>query len=216
MRRWIAAVIIAIVIVAGASYEAGRLAAPKHGRFAWDVASATGTALGTMFLAVTTVGLALVTRRSVQLAQEEQRALERPAIIIEHVQMRPDAGPEPKNYRGPDAGVSQFTALFQARNVGLGPALRVRLRMEYTGDLELASDQDRVLVWPVAVMEPNDRPGMATPTWWVHATPEQIASVTRDDFNVSGDFEDRHMNRRFPMLNLIGDLASNGSASTGT
>jgi hypothetical protein len=185
----------------------GRVTRRSYGQtFAWAVAAETGTALSRLFLALSTAGLALSTGRSVQVAIEEQRARERSEVVIEYMQMH-DPGEQtyPRRRR---AAKSWFMLYIQFRNMGLGPALRARLRVEYTGDLPLASDQVLKVEAPFPVIGPQGGTRgvySVTPTWWSRAPTDEAAKVTRNQFKVSGDFQDRHMDTRMSMLDLTGD-----------
>jgi len=205
VNRRIALGAVAVAALFGTSLASGYYGAPEHETFAWDVAAGVGTALGTLVLAAATAWLGVSTRQSVQVAGDEQRSRERPEVVIEHIQIY---DPGEQSYQGSDeAAKSWFMLYIQFRNVGLGPALRARLRVEYTGDLQLASDQDREVVWPLAVIDLHGGIRGAysmTPIWWTRAPAEESAGVTPDQFKVSGDFQDRHMDTRMRMLDLTG------------
>jgi hypothetical protein len=131
-RPVILAFAAAFVAVGVASWLVGRQGGEA---FNWELAAIFGTALGTTLLAVTTGGLAYLTGRDVsatkelaELTREDQRARERPTVLL-HL-----------------ASYEQDHVRLTLSNVGLGPALNVRVMARLTtADLVVSTDWWRVV-----------------------------------------------------------------------
>jgi hypothetical protein len=117
---------VALVAVFAASALVGWIGAPHDKTFSWELASIFGTALGTTLLAAATGWLAWSTRSEVRATQDlaeltrrQQAASERPLLLARVLGW---------------SGVPENGSLaFELHNVGLGPALRIRVRARYTG-----------------------------------------------------------------------------------
>jgi hypothetical protein len=117
-------VAIAVVAVVGSSALVGWFGSPEG--FDWELASVFGTATGTTLLAMATYWLAYSTRSDVRATQElaqltrhEQAVRERPVVLQEDAR-----------FCGTPSDATAEVALV---NVGLGPALRVRVSALYVG-----------------------------------------------------------------------------------
>jgi hypothetical protein len=161
----------------------------SHTGFDWELASIFGTALGTTLLALSTGWLAWSTRSEVratqdlaELTREQQAASERPVVLLRSA-----------SWSGaPDSGALRI----DLQNVGLGPALRVRVSASYVGHKDWRPRIDPVdipVVTPntgvspelfVSFPQPHDRPG----------------GVRGDAFRVAGTYLDRSMVNTYAII----------------
>jgi hypothetical protein len=145
--------------------------------FSWELASIFGTALGTTLLAVATGALALLTSRDVSATQDlaaqgrrDQIERERPVVIA-------------------------FTAAFNGtydsghlsvdlRNVGLGPAVNVRVLATYDDP----EQQPRIDPWVVPAITPGATSQFAM---YVQFEAQPPGGVKPDLFTLRGTYLDR-------------------------
>lgn len=130
---WIGALVLTSVAVATLVGFVGA----RHGlgfrHFDWSLAAVAGTAVGTVLLAGFTGALAWTTsgdvRATIRLAdttQEEQRARDRPIVAIRLLDIT-------HQMLAPAARKTVPVLRLWIKNVGLGPALDLRLRASYAG-----------------------------------------------------------------------------------
>jgi hypothetical protein len=122
----IATAVGGVVLVAGLSTVVGIFASDVKG-FDWTLASVFGTALGTTLLAMFTGALAYTTSGDVRatyelaaLTRAEQEMRDMPIVVVENVTWRLESGRT-------DHGELKGRLAVRCRNVGLGPALRLRV-----------------------------------------------------------------------------------------
>lgn len=122
---------VALAVVVALSWLVGSVGG-EHG-FDWSLAAVFGTALGTTLLALATGVLALLTWRDVTATQELARLTRddqvergRPVVITTGANFAGDAT------RGGNVVVGLV-------NVGLGPALRLRVTVQYVGNLPVGT-----------------------------------------------------------------------------
>jgi hypothetical protein len=173
---------VGLVVVAAASILVGFIGSP-HTRFSWELASIFGTALGTTLLALATGWLASSTRSEVratqdlaELTREQQAASERPIVLLKSASWSGEPG----------RGVLQI----RLQNVGLGPALRVRVSASYVGHEDW---QPRIDPAPdLPVIQPGD---IQNPEMFVRfpAPHDGPGVVISDGFRVAGTYLDRSM-----------------------
>jgi hypothetical protein len=147
MRPRFSIALVALLVVA-LSVLVGFVGSP-HSRFDWELAKLFGTALGTTLLALATGWLAYSTRSEVRatqelaaLTREDQAARDRPVVMVELWNHDP----------GKVGGVLKI----QLINVGLGPALRVRLGAMYVG-VDDGLPKPKIQEVTVTAIPPNDR-----------------------------------------------------------
>jgi hypothetical protein len=157
--------------------------------FDWPNAMLAATAAGTILLGAFTAALAYTTSgdvsatwRLAQLTAEDQAAREAPVLIVAgtEITMTGDATyTDPQE--GDEQGVFSFEIAGSVRNVGLGPAVKVRLALDYTGDAD-----DMIAFSPTAVIPVIDPGGAEARTFLFYRPygdwrPEEIRA---DDFSV--------------------------------
>jgi hypothetical protein len=154
----------------------------------WELAAIFGTALGTTLLALSTGALAWSTRSEVratqrlaELTQEQQAANDRPVLIL---QQRASFAGTPEN------GVVQL----RLQNVGLGPALRVRLRATYDD----ADWNPGTLETTVGAVVANTAVPVEMPVSF--PPPNKPGGVRGDGFSVEGDYLDRSLKKEYPLI----------------
>lgn len=109
----------------GLSVAIGFAGAPHRESFDWALAGVVGTALGTIMLAVYTAWLARTTREEVNVAIEEQRARDRPMVVV----VKKEIGAAGLDIT---IGLSTPVLTLDIANVGSGPAFDVRLRARWS------------------------------------------------------------------------------------
>jgi hypothetical protein len=211
-KGWIAvAFLILAVLTIGVGAVTGWLAKDPHDRFDWSVAAGAATAAGTVFLAATTAWLAYTTNRdvsatweSVSVARRDQQMREQPVVVIEQAGW---AGVNSITHGDPSV---QYEILFQLqlRNVGLGPAINVRIEAECRVAITLAhpppARQEQVV--PVIPPGPHDRPILFR---W-HTTEDNPSRIQakldadRRGVMLSGSFTDRRRETDEPVVDLTG------------
>jgi hypothetical protein len=175
------AALVALAAVVALSAVVGFVGSPDT-RFGWELAAVFGTALGTTLLAVATGWLAWSTRSEVratqdlaELTREQYAASERPVVL------QRNAG-----WNGtPENG---YLAI-DLQNVGLGPALRVRVSASYVGHLDW-----QPIIEPasatIPAIEPNSNaPRIELPVRFPE--PYKPEGVRGDGFRVIGTYLDR-------------------------
>jgi hypothetical protein len=173
-------------------------------RFDWTVASVFGTALGTTLLAFATGWLANSTRSEVRATQElanltkrDQDERERPVVIQEradYIEMGPRVG----------------TVEFALRNVGLGPALRVRVRGYY--DDEQHPAQMKPATTTIPAIAPGETERREFSVSWEGPPPGD--EVHSDWFRLSGDYLDRSRANEYEIIESWGELQPEGLYSS--
>jgi hypothetical protein len=165
------------------------------GEFDWELASIFGTALGTTLLAAMTGALAYVSSRDVsatrdlaELTREDQARRERPVLLMTSAEFGEQTfslSGEPRR-----EGFLDMTL----RNVGLAPALRIRLRARYQPG-ERADFTPPVSEHPV--LTPDEE-------WkcviMVHFPEWPKEGVRRDQFAISGTFLDRSQENEYEII----------------
>jgi hypothetical protein len=137
---------VALLVAVVGSFVAVGVWASHEDDFEWELASIFGTAVGTTLLALATGWLAYSTRSEVRATQElaeltrrDQAARERPTVLLERVRYSWDG--------------ATGTIEVHLVNVGLGPALRVRVEAAYVG----AGPAPTIYGWTVPVVSPGER-----------------------------------------------------------
>ena len=120
------ALVSGLVAAIALSITIGFVGAAKGQQFDWRLCAEIGTALGTLLLAMYTAFLATATRREVRVSLAEQQARDRPIVVATVT----DFG---RVTLGRNPGESVPTLRVWIRNVGLGPALNLRLSAERDG-----------------------------------------------------------------------------------
>jgi hypothetical protein len=175
---------VGVALVAGASVLVGWVGG--HDGFDWTLASVFGTALGTTLLAAATGALAYSTWSDVRATWElagltrlDQDARIRPTVLFLGAGF---------------AGGSNPQATLRLRNVGLGPALRVKIAGMYihpvtrqptpvgTAYPAIAVDEEVELVVPVNV--PDLPPG----------------GINVADLQFGGMYTDRSLEKLYPLI----------------
>jgi hypothetical protein len=164
-------------------------------RFDWELASIFGTALGTTLLALATAWLAYSTRSEVratqelaELTREDQAARDRPVVLVEHWNHEP--------------GKAGGRLTVQLLNVGLGPALRVRLGAAYVGPddgLKPPTIKDVT----VTAIPANER---ATVDLSVMYPAPDWGTLMNREFRIRGVYEDRAGRGEYPIEQPIVEL----------
>jgi hypothetical protein len=173
---------LALVAVVALSALVGFVGSP-HTRFGWELASIFGTALGTTLLAAATGWLAWSTRSEVratqrlaELTREQYAASERPVVLQRNA-----------SWNGtPENGYLAIDLL----NVGLGPALRVRVSASYVGHPDWQPTIEPASA-TIPAIEPNASPRIELPVRFPE--PHKPEGVRGDGFRVVGTYLDRSM-----------------------
>jgi hypothetical protein len=186
---------VVVCITIAVSVGVGFTAAHPPATFEWDVAAIVGTALGTLALAVSTGFLALSSRDDVQatkqladLAREDQRVRSEPQIILHHARI----------VTGGQLGAERLFLSVEFKNVGLGPALDVRIHARQTAR-PITLDFDSFL-WPV--LAPGEATAISIPASFCEGISLDIDdamvvdALNRHAFEVYGDCTDRQRARR--------------------
>lgn len=179
--------LVGIATVVGLSTLVG-YAGPPDDEFNWELAAIFGTAAGTTLLAAATYWLGYATRSEVratqtlaELTRRDQAERERPVVL------QRDAG-----FSGsPQSGYVKVNLI----NVGLGPALRVRVSASYEGHSDW---QPEIQTVTVAAIPPN---GSETVDLYVRfPEPNQPGGVRGDGFPISGSYLDRSMRNEYEII----------------
>jgi hypothetical protein len=181
-RRFLPLLVLCLfgLVVFAASWAVGA-SASRHEGFDWELASIFGTALGTTLLALATSTLAYSTRSEVRATKElaeltarDQENRERPLVLLTGTRI------ELLEQEG-RAGVVAILL----RNVGLGPALRVRVQVTYMGHEDW---QPNIPSLVVTYIEPN---GLVEPQARFSGPEPAPGGGVRNEFEVSGTYWDR-------------------------
>jgi hypothetical protein len=176
------------VAAVGGSITVGFVGAPGHEEFDWALAAEIGTALGTILLASYTAWLATTTREEVGLAIAEQRARDRPIIVVT---------PGEIGARPLDVTIGQMVAVLTVRvqNIGLGPALELVIQATTRGTGPAADDASTVWTEEIRAV------------WTVDHDEEVDLSLARfdqppdgfrpDGFHIQGSYTDRRHAERY-------------------
>jgi hypothetical protein len=126
-RLWVTAVLASLPLTAVAGWSIGWAATPSGHPYDWTVATLAATAAGTISLAVVTGLLAVMTAREVRLTSAIESERHRPVLVE-------ITGQRSVGFQSPDPGSpSPGTLSIALRNVGLGPALNLRVRATISG-----------------------------------------------------------------------------------
>jgi hypothetical protein len=181
---WIGSLLASSVAVSG---TIGALGA-SHG-FDWSLAAVAGTAFGTIVLAGFTGALAWTTSGDVRatwelakLTERDQAERERPLVIVQRAEMLG---------RGP-AGAWLKLWL---RNVGLGPALRVRVTATYVDP----SPQVAVTGIVIPAIAPDETAEHQLEVTWQSGDGDPQAPRA-DGFPIEGKYLDRARRNEYPII----------------
>jgi hypothetical protein len=221
-NRQLAAGFAGLVAVSIAvAYITGLIAQPAHGAYPWDVAAGVATATGTILLAGTTGWLAYTTSsdvsatwESVRLTREDQAARELPVVVFDKVDRLPIF--ETHNPDGPWS----FGVRVSLRNIGLGPALRVRISAELISPLPIVGDHRR-FTSTVPLIEPGKVPEGDPDNLafgWITPEPDRAkveGAVNKwAVFHVTGTFEDRRQRGGHVVIDTTGYAGHDRRGST--
>jgi|tagenome__1003787_1003787.scaffolds.fasta_scaffold20971959_6 hypothetical protein len=194
-----------LLVTAAIGYAFGVLAAPdghflsnprgSHA-FEWDVASIAATAVGTVLLAAFTGALAWTTSGDVSatweladLTRQDQISRDRPVVVIVGIT-------RPATRSSADGSGVQCFQRAVVQNVGLGPAVRLNVRMRYIGSEEVAPREGTAFT---AALMPGEND--------VYEFNFDVANV-RDladqfpltDWVLEGDYQDRRLSESYPLI----------------
>ena len=181
-----------LAIVTGLSVLVG-YAAEGWDHFNWEVASIFGTALGTTALAAFTGALAFATSgdvratwRLAELTQEDQEARQRPMVMALSTQLS----------FTDNRGYLQVQCL----NVGLGPAIRLRIEARYDGP-SLPEGKPEVLreVIPALGVGLTTNPQLLLRWPGGEIAPDRTQAIPVGGFRVTATYEDR-IGRLFELI----------------
>jgi hypothetical protein len=178
---------VAVALVVGLSALVG-FEGPGEG-FRWELAAVFGTALGTTLLSAATGALAYSTWSEVgatwelaQLTRRDQDERVRPIVLLID-----------QAYGGSVEGGTLYLVF---RNVGLGPALLLKIEVRYRHEEdEVRFAASNRHVFPVIAPDSSDRVELP-----VHFTPPREDQPTGDDFEVIGSYTDRLRERGYFVL----------------
>jgi hypothetical protein len=192
-KRSVAAwIVLLLAVTLGCGYVVGVASAAgstwfanitHSGEFEWTNAAVTAAAVATALLAGFTGALAWTTNGLARAQYEDLAARNRPQVIVDGVSR--EAGRDPA-----------LTA--HVRNVGVGPALDVKLTMSYTGELGL---EEGVTSATLAVLEPG-ADASQTFTWRLGDEDAAGVDPPAGDFRCSGDFTDHALQQRFDVVDM--------------
>jgi hypothetical protein len=192
-KRSVAAwIILLLVVTLGVGYVVGVASAPgstwfanitHRNEFEWTNASVTAAAVAAALLAGFTSALAWSTSSLARAQYADLSARHRPQVIVDRLSREAGQGP---------------AVTVHLRNVGVGPALDVKLTASYTGELELEAVETSAAI---PVLEPGSD---ASQTFRWRFGEEAAASddVPASEFRCSGDFTDHAMLQRFDVVDL--------------
>lgn len=176
-RLLLAAVVGGTGVVFLLSWVVGHVG--SDGAFNWELAAIFGTALGTTLLAATTGGLAYLTGRDVSATRElarlqsaDQLARERPTVLLHTAGYQPGTGA---------GGSDEIHAWL--RNVGLGPALNVRVWARLTTPREVATSTP----YRWASIAPGETTAIKLPIETTHG----VADPSQASIDIAGSYTDR-------------------------
>jgi hypothetical protein len=152
--------------------------------------------MGTVLLATFTGALAWTTSREVsatrQLAEEAQqdrRLRDKPDVVVVSV------GNEAFAPKG-DGSAAQAIYRATVQNVGLGPAIRLNVRLIYAGFNEITTINGEAVL---ATLMPGET--SETPRFFFEAPMDtRLEQYPDEDFRVEGDYQDRRMAESFPII----------------
>lgn len=180
---------IGFVVLVVLSVLVGFVGSPET-KFDWTLASVFGTAVGTTALAGATGWLAWSTRSEVratqrlaELTQEQQAATDRPVVL----QVNAGWG------GSPESGILYVVL----RNVGLGPALRVKVGATYDGHADWQPGIGEMIV---PVMMPGEERSIELPAPFPDIEHEPPAGVRGDRFKVAGSYLDRSRRSTYEII----------------
>jgi hypothetical protein len=191
-RRLLPLLVLCLIVIAvGLSFWFVGAQASRHGDFDWELASIFGTAVGTTLLAVGTGLLAYSTRSEVSatkeladLTREDQANRERPLILLMAVRF--------EQLQDPRTGIVRI----ELRNVGLGPALKVRVQATYTGHADWQPDFN-----PEVEVVPFIEPNQVAESAFLLSGPEPAPEGgILNEFEVSGTYVDRTLGNQERIL----------------
>jgi hypothetical protein len=139
-------------------------------------------ALATGWLAYSTRSEVRATQKLAELTQEGQAASELPLVLLVGT-----------SFSGTERHAGAVEIVL--RNTGLGPALRVRVKVTYTGHSDWRPDIAEQVV-PVTEAGLESRPQL----WLSGPPPGPTGGIRADRFNVSGTYWDRTLRNDYPIL----------------
>lgn len=202
-KKWIVlGLVLGLAGLVGLSCWVGVVAAHADETFNWEVASIFGTAAGTLALALATGALALsssqdvrATRDLADLTRQDQAARERPLLVIHHAGIQAVPG---------DVSASGFALAVQMRNVGLGPALDVRLSARQVKEpifMEFAS-----YLWPTLM--PREQASVYIPIGGLMGGDWSVETLdAHGGFALFGNYSDGARRRRWDIDVTQGQMA---------
>jgi hypothetical protein len=185
---WVSAFLLVVI---GLSILVGYLG-PKPG-FQWELASIFGTALGTTLLAAATGALAYSTWSDVratwqlaELTRRDQDERARPVVLV-----------QTSSFGGSGASGGRYEGSLDValRNVGLGPALRVELRADYSDDEYGATVNPNPTVCPA--IAPNETVNLRVGVVFPERSP---TTIDAGDFALGGTFTDRSRQGNYAII----------------
>jgi hypothetical protein len=193
LTLWIGALVLLSASIATLLGFIGARDGISFSHFDWSLAAVAGTAIGTIVLAGFTGALAWTTsgdvRATIRLADatvEDQRARNRPIVAVRVVGV---------SWVVLDGTSRESVAALQLwlKNVGLGPALDLRLRASYEGTI---APTEEVIAVVAVDEEIVDRPISLA------RLSEPQAGFDPSKFEVSGECTDRTRTERHPIVVL--------------
>ncbi len=184
---------------AAASFIVGHVGAAKEGEFDWALAMDAGIAFGTLALAAFTGALAYATsgdvsatRELADLSRRDIEARDRPTVLVQVAVFEGASSVQ--------SGGLEGTFRVVLRNVGLGPAFRLRV----SAGLEMGMETARIT--PLEVLIPSLSPGVEEHYIFRFITGSQdVEAMSQNDrIRVTGTYEDSTLepDRARPIIDL--------------
>ena len=199
-KRLVALWTVLFLLVTGAAgYVVGELAQPgstwfanitERGQFAWQPASVAAAAVAAVLLAAFTAALAAATSRNVAatVALAESARADVPVVVVETLELgRVEGG-------GGDGG-RRVSVAWAVRNIGSGPAVGLDVHIEHTGEHAVEPEPCRHVAATLSPADP-DFSGVCT----FRLPDGGDADLTSEDFRLVGDYLDRRMASRTPVI----------------
>jgi hypothetical protein len=152
----------------------------------WAPAASWLVAIGTILLAAATYWLGRQARDEVKIASAEQRARDRPVVVVVPLEVS-------RASLDPTMGVTVPVLQLRLTNVGLAPALDIRLRVSFDGE---GVPEEEV----VAVLGASEERLRDVSLRQLTADLDSPGALSR--FSVAGDFRDRNLRERQPITTL--------------
>ena len=188
-----------LVASAAASFTVGHVGAAQDGEFDWALAMDAGIAFGTLALAAFTGALAYATsgdvsatRELTDLTRRDIESRDRPTVLVQIAVF--------EGASSVIGGGLEGTFRVVLRNVGLGPAFRLRL----SAGLDMGTATARIT--PLEVLIPSLSPGVEEHYTFRFITESQDLEITsqNDRIRVTGTYEDSTLepDRARPIIDL--------------